>query len=500
MVASLLLTSIRPASARATRIRFEDATGGAGLSTEIVPSWGSAWSDYDRDDDPDLFVGAHTKPPSLYRNNDGRFARLRVSELFSPRRMDRHGCAWGEANGDGRPDIYCTQGANRGFGRGPNQLFIQTDTGFENRAAAFGVRDPLGRGRTVNWLDHDTDGDLDIFVGNHIRRGHPNVLFENLGSGFRRAKVGLSRELRTLSSSWADWDRDGDPDLFMTQRRGVREHTPIALENRAGRYFRVELGPATSESWDSAAWGDFDGDGWIDLHLVDNGESAVLRNRSGRLYAYDKRQLTHGRASTWFDLDNDGDLDLFVVQGAPEVGFNRPDILLLNRGDRFIRFKREPFDGPRRGGGEAVSATDYDSDGRVDLFVTNGFRRRDGRNVLLHNLTTGGNWAALRLAGDDRNPDGLGAQIVVSAGDQSYVRSVGDGVAGRAQSDTGTVHLGLASNAEADIRVEWPDDVADCRTVTASSVVVVAKGSSPCESVNQPPGRRARTVSARRFR
>jgi hypothetical protein len=43
--------------------------------------------------------------------------------------VDRHACAWGDANADGRPDIYCTVGAAEGYGVGPNELWIQRSGG-----------------------------------------------------------------------------------------------------------------------------------------------------------------------------------------------------------------------------------------------------------------------------------------------------------------------------------------------------------------------------------
>ena len=164
-------------AADGTRYRVEDVTRRRGLSTADTFTWGATWVDYDNDDDADLLVNRHWLRPYFYVNANGFYARLR--EDFYPELVDRHGCAWGEADGDGRPDLYCAVGADKGVGTGKNQLLLQKESGFVDAAEEFGVTDEYGRGRTVQWLDIDSDGDLDIFVGNKFRDGQTNVMFVN---------------------------------------------------------------------------------------------------------------------------------------------------------------------------------------------------------------------------------------------------------------------------------------------------------------------------------
>lgn len=107
---------------------------------------------------------------------------------------------------------------------------------FVDRARRLGLANRYGRGRSINWIDYDVDGDLDVFVGNGKRRGYPNVMFQNRRRGFKRAKVGLSQEMKTLSSTWADWEGDGDPDLLITRGSiaGWGHNKPIAYRNDRG--------------------------------------------------------------------------------------------------------------------------------------------------------------------------------------------------------------------------------------------------------------------------
>ena len=122
------------------------------------------------------------------------------------------------ASGFGWDRWLGSRGAFVGMRAGPNHLLVQRGDRFVNLAADLGVRDKFGRGRSVNWLDFDGDGDLDLFVGNKRRDGHPDALFRNHGDGFARVDSAVSSAgTSTTGSSWSDWDRDGDPDLLVTQ-------------------------------------------------------------------------------------------------------------------------------------------------------------------------------------------------------------------------------------------------------------------------------------------
>jgi hypothetical protein len=468
-----------PAESRPPRFRFADVTRLRGVvQNEPRRGWGSAWGDYDMDFDSDLFVGRHLVPPLLFSNADGFFQEV-TDEPDVYERFDRHACAWGEANGDGRPDLYCASGAQSGRGMGPNRLFIQTPSGFKDRAEQYGVQDEFARGRTVNWIDYDGDGDLDIFVGNKHRDGNPNVMFRQTGDRFARAMAGVGAGFSTISSSWSDWDRDRDPDLLVLRYDG----RGVAYENVAGRFRRIRLRHVTNHAWKSGAWGDFNGDGWPDLHVINQRRSIILRNKRGRFQPVHNSSLRRGRMSAWLDVDNDMDLDLFVVQGAEgrrEDARNLPDFL-INRGKRgFKKVLGASFRGPYRGDGDAVATADFDSDGSIDVFVTNGFGKTAGLGVLLRNRSRAGNWSELRLLGGAQNPWGLGTNVRVRTSQRTYWRQVTDGFNYRAQSDASVVHLGLGRQGSAAVRIEWPGGLRDCVRVEAGSVRVVPVGSSPC--------------------
>lgn len=471
-------------------------TRGAGVSGEQTRSWGAVWGDFNRDRRPDLFVNRHWNDPWLYRKTTSIFRRVREEFVHlpgyrpgpDPDVVDRHGCAWGEANGDRRPDLYCGVGAGSGRLWGSNQLVMRKDGRFVDRGRRFRVEDRFGRARSVNWIDVEGDGDLDIFVANGLRKSYPNVLLRNVRGRFRRADAGLRRHKRSLSSSWADWDRDGDPDLLLLQGgvTGRGRWPAIAYENVGGRFRQIDLGPVTGRPWKSAAWGDYDGDGWPDLHLVRARRARVLRNLGGRFALVHDLPLRSGRTSAWIDIHNDADLDLFVVQGATgtpiEPGRNEPDFVLIQHEGGFRRVRDAAIRGPRTGNGDAVAVSDYDRDGKLDVLVTNGHNPSGwaGRTTLLRNRTRGGRWIAVDLKGGRWNPLGIGAEIEVTTGMGGYRRQITDGVTYRAQSEVAHVHLGIGRARRARVKITWPRGRTDCLVIRAGERRSIARGSRPC--------------------
>jgi hypothetical protein len=341
-----------------------------------------------------------------------------------------------------------------------------TNDGIRDLAKRYRVRDIYGRGRSVNWLDYDTDGDLDLYVGNWAREGHPSVLFSNRRNGFHRARAGVADQLRTISSSWADWDRDGDPDLLVMQFAAPT----VAYENTRGRFARVSLSGVTGGHWYSAAWGDYNGDGFTDLHVVGETEAIVFKNVRGRFRAVHTTPVRDGRMSVWLDLNNDTDLDLFVVQGAPGVSPNRgtvnePDFLLVRRGGRFVKLISESMRGRRRGSGDTATAADFNRDGRMDLLVTNGYFEYEqwrGESSLLRNPNKARGWVAVDLDAGRWNPLGIGAKLHVRTSLFEYRRELTDGVTFRGQSEVSHALLGIGRAQWAKVTVQWTDGTRDC--------------------------------------
>ena len=469
-------------TAAASRYQFRDVTRAAGVH-DAGRTWGSSWVDFESDGDPDLFLVRHWREPILFLNDAGKFEPMRTPRELRGTHMDRHQCTWGEANHDGRPDLLCVQGADNGQGEGANQLLLNTGDSLRDRARQLRLQYAKGRGRTANWVDYDGDGDLDAFEGTTERRNFPMELFKRGRENFKKARAGLSHELSVLSSTWADWDRDRDFDLLITQHY---PYITVAYENLGGKGFRpVHLPRVTGKKWLSASWGDFNADGWVDLQLAGRKRLRIYRNQRGRLRPVFKTRLKQGRAGTWFDVDNDGDLDSFVVQGARgnrpnDDSVNWRDFLVIRKKGGFRRVEGGSFRGPTTGNGEQATIADYDRDGRLDVFVTNGLHYYHGPTVLLQNRSPVGNWGGLDLDGTRKNPLGYGAIVKWTVGDRVLRRRLTDEVVFKGQNEVGYVHLGFGSAVTADVKVKWGDGVVDCTTLPTGTVLTVEKGSLGC--------------------
>lgn len=298
-------------------------------------------------------------------------------------------------------------------------------------------------GGGVGLIDYDRDGLLDLFLtgGGYFDgptkteiKGHPCKLYRNLG-GWRfedvTEAVGLGRLsggqpwFYTHGAAIADYDNDGWPDLLVTGwgRLAVFHSVP---NEKGGRYFQEVTREAglTDSLWSmSAAWGDLDGDGFLDLyvtHYVDwsfanhprcpgyvpqtpfavcspknfNALPHTLYRNTGKGSFRDAseefglRRDGKGLGVLIADLDEDGKPDIYVANDTSG------NFLYLNRGGRFeeVAFPRGVAYSShgREQGSMGVDAADFDGSGRFSLFVTNyqleahALYRNGGRGQFRH--------------------------------------------------------------------------------------------------------------------
>ncbi len=345
------------------------------------------------------------------------------------------GAAWGDYDGDGRDDLYVNNIARALDGdgesaEGSNRLYRNRGDGsFEDvtEKAGVGFR---GVGMASAWADFDNDGDLDLAVTNY----GPILLYENQGDGtFSDASARLGPANQPgfwTGASWGDYDRDGDPDLYVcgyVQYRSEPEKTlemtrqfsglvPYTLnpssyppqanllfENRQGGFLEVaqESGVANPRGRSLAAsWADFDNDGWLDLYVAnDVSDNVLYRNlKTGRFedvshkaWVADYRGAMGLAVGDW-DLDTD--LDIFVTHWIAQenafynnlrvaFGAVAPEphkLLFMDIADQ-VGLGQIALDFI----GWGTSFLDYDNDGRLDLFVANGstFQREDDPRFLI---------------------------------------------------------------------------------------------------------------------
>ncbi|HET8548794.1 MAG TPA: FG-GAP-like repeat-containing protein [Bryobacteraceae bacterium] len=199
----------------------------------------------------------------------------------------------------------------------------------------------------------------------------PLLAFEDIAPA-----LGVNRRDGNGTCSWGDYDGDGKLDLFL-----AGSGTFIAVYRNEGGKFRdvtAEVGLARVPSGYSLNVIDYDNDGRIDLYISYNGWSGPMPNRlyrnvGGRFEDVSKKSGADdpgsGFVSLWADFDNDGHLDFAVANGVLKDG-STPQIY-RNRGDgTFVNMTREAgINEPSTYGAIGIALGDYDRDGDVDLFV-----------------------------------------------------------------------------------------------------------------------------------
>ena len=248
---------------------------------------------------PDQFTG---QPDALYRNNgDGTFTdATRASGLFNPRGKGL-GVAWSDYDLDGWPDIYVANDSTENF------LFHNLGDGaFEEvgfmAGVALGENGDMENGMGVAWGDYDNDGLPDLTVTNYADQ--TNSLYHNDGDGFFAditvaSKTGyVTGPHLGWSTAFVDYDNDGDLDLYAANGH---LHDNLAELDQAGTYgqrdllFRNDRDGVWTDVADShgaalmaedvsrgAAFGDIDLDGDVDMVVTtSNGPARVLRNDGG---------------------------------------------------------------------------------------------------------------------------------------------------------------------------------------------------------------------------
>jgi hypothetical protein len=252
------------------------------IGLDVRASWNAAGADYDGDGWLDLYVTNHwmfdpeaPSAPQLYRNimgaltlQDNAAVGLEPDESRCP--------SWCDYDNDGDPDLFISRNSPH------HGLFEnQGDGSFVSVTSSVVVTDMNGAG---SWADFDNDGDFDLFTTN--MRGRENKLYRNLGNGeFERY---LESPIATDSgffncAAWADYDNDGDLDVYVTaDSTGHPRLNAFYRNNGDGSFQRITEGDAASdlEPSSSAAWADYDNDGDLDLFVANlsAGTNALYRN------------------------------------------------------------------------------------------------------------------------------------------------------------------------------------------------------------------------------
>ncbi|HXA44644.1 MAG TPA: immunoglobulin domain-containing protein, partial [Candidatus Angelobacter sp.] len=335
--------------------------------------------------------------------------------------------------------LYSVQYGNAGnysvvvansFGTTPSDSAALTVGYFSQKITGF----PALAGGTVNWVDYDNDGHLDLFLSGTDSNGVPQShLYHNNGDGtFTEMATSLTNLLVT-SADWADYDNDGYLDLVLTATYDPNSGYSFTwvLHNDNGTNFTMVASLPNGSDAGLVSWNDFDNDGKVDVLLATPTITFIEHNNGDGTFSL-VATLQGANGAAVADYNGDGWLDVLLA-GNPVIGTpgtrlyrntgtnsfvdsglsfpsfyggfaawadenndGQPDLLLTGSADTQSGTLTELF--RNNGGTFTVVATnlpsleygtaawgDFDNDGRMDLFLTGlnsgGYQSKIWRNL-----------------------------------------------------------------------------------------------------------------------
>ena len=516
-------------------IHFKHHDGASGQRYFIEPlGGGAAFLDYNNDGLQDIYLvnGANLPPLSkeqssavelprnaLYRNNgDGTFTDVAMAAGVADTGYGM-GCAVGDYDNDGFPDLYVTNfGANVFFHNNGDGTFTDVTTQTGTGDTRWGA--------SCAFVDYDNDGFLDLYVTNYVKytiesgqvcmnkgvrvycdprlyEGELDILYHNNGDGTFTdvtKSAGFSEATgRGLALAWGDYDDDGDMDVYIANDA---DQNFLYRNNSDGTFTDVSLTAGVGFSEDGEAengmgvdFGDYDNDGLLDLVVTNfQGQTNTLYYNEGNgLFSDVSYASKIGTMSlpylawgvSFCDYDNDGYQDLFIANGHldenvqafdPTGFYEQPNLLFRNNRDgTFDEVGADSRSGMRL---EKVSRgfayADYDNDGDLDLLVTN----LNGSPDLLENRGGQNTWLSLKLIGTRSNRDAIGARVKVTAGDLTQIQEVRSGSSYLSQNDM-RLHFGLGKHRQVDrVEIRWPSGLQEqLEGVKANQTLTLVEGS-----------------------
>ena len=490
------------------RWKHTDGRSGQKYFMETLGS-GAAFFDYDADGDPDLYfvngaplpgyIAQDVPTNCLYRNNgDGTFTDVTEKSGVGDTGYG-HGCAVGDYNNDGQLDLYVTN-------YGTNRLYRNNGDGtFTDVAEVAGVTEPRWSSSCA-FADYDRDGNLDLYVVNYIvfdidenpwcglkEKGiraycepdnfpaQSDTLFRNNGDGtftdVTKSAGIYNTTGKGLGVVWGDYNNDGVPDIYVandsTENFFYHNNGDGTFEE-VGFMIGVALSEdGAAENGMGTAFGDWNNDGWLDLTVTNYAQqtNTLYHNDADGFFTdatatTKTAQLTYpylGWATAFIDYDNDGYQDLFVANGhlhenLAELGqqgtYGQRNLLFRNNHNGTFTEVSEILGPGMKLEDVSRGATfaDYDSDGDIDIVVTNSnttprLLRNDGGNEK--------NYLQIRLIATQGTTDAIGARVKITTGDLTQTREVRSGDGYLSQRDL-MLHFGVADYVQIDrVEIQW---------------------------------------------
>lgn len=455
---------------------------------------GAAVGDVDGDGDLDLFITPGNMGPNLLYLNEGgsefREDAANAGLAFTKNATETYrqsGPVLADMDGDGDLDLFLG-----GLEGDPSQIFqndgagqfidASTDSGIDRMSSPYTISAAFG--------DYDGDGDLDLAMAHwgtprpESNPGETETLWRNDSTLTKITFTAISRDSGiadelgldrsggvlgvdhdySFAPSFADIDKDGDQDFLLVSDFGSSR---VFINNGDGTFTNItDPTRITDTNGMGSAVGDYDGDGDLDWFVSSIDGNRLYQNTGGNFIfpdeASDVAQGGWGWGSCFADFNADGRLDIYQTNGW-DVGTdpqNSPyaddaSYLWMSNPDGSFEDMARASNMEDREQGRGVICDDFDADGDVDVLLLTLDNQQAG--MLWTNELVGANTLSVRLEGVSPNTHGVGAIITATVGNEIQTRFVS--VNSNFVSHNSTVqYFGFADNTLIDtLRVDWPD-------------------------------------------
>ncbi len=342
------------------------------------------WVDYDNDGDLDFLLTINNGRYILYQNDSNlNFTDVSIQAGLAINNERHYGASFGDYDKDGYLDFYvCTYALDAGtnFLNANNHLYHNNGNGtFTDVTLAAGVADGVRLSFQSVWFDHDMDGWLDLFVIND--RLYANSLYRNNGNGtFTNLAAAAGIEFPgqdPMTNSLADFDNDGDLDIYVTNTGLPAKQPKLLVNNSNGTYTDQAL-----------------------LHNV---------------------QVPHWTwGALWVDYNNDTFQDLYVATGEPSPLIpQQSNFFFANTGNSLFINSINIFTGNHIAMSHSLARGDFNNDGFYDIAALN---RAPADIFLWENSGNSNNYVKITLHGTASNSFAISSYIKVFAGGNEFMQ------------------------------------------------------------------------------
>lgn len=421
---------------------------------------GVSFMDFDNDGWDDLTFGTSKgELIEIYKNNQGQFEKVSLQGITNT--CESKQVAWIDFDNDGDKDLFYTCAEI--------EVVLYRNDGnlsFTDVTAAMGLDTPDALTMGANWADFDRDGWLDLYITYYgtLR----NQLFKNNGGvDFTNVSIETNVDPNAKPAFCAvvfDYDGDRWEDIYLANDRSTRNDL---IKNLAGESFE-DVSAVSQSNLAMDAMGatilDMNGDGLFEIYVSNSpdGNALLFNNGDGTFQDVAQESGTIFNSVGWgvntLDFDNDACDDLYVSGSV--VGIEVPSSALYRALDT-LHFENTQYPGMQGDtlSGFSNAVGDFNNDGKTDIVVSNS---NGTYSQLWQNTCVNDNhWLKLQLEGTISNRDAIGTKAAVYIDGIPNYQYKTAGISFMAQ-NTDYLHFGLAESTKVDsLIVYWPSGITD---------------------------------------